>query len=130
MKYPRVASRFSYILTVRGMKAQELAEKSGITKAAISHYVNGNRCPTNKTSAILGKILNVNPLWLMDLSPNMEAPGNPPNALERRYIESYRELDEDSRGLVDFLIDILREERPDSDKVVEMIGKLTDTLHP
>lgn len=129
MKYPRIASRFSYILTMRQMKANELAEKAGMTKAAISHYVNGNRCPTNKTAALLGKILDVNPLWLMDLSSEMMSNGRTPNPLERHYIEAYRELDEDSRGLVDFLIDILREERPDTDKVVEMIGKLTSTLH-
>ena len=36
-------------------------------------YVHGNRCSGNKSAAtILANILGCNPLWLMDLSPNME----------------------------------------------------------
>lgn len=68
MKYPEIARRFTEILNEKGWKAQELADRSGMTKAAISHYVNGKRCPTNKTASQLGKVLGVNPLWLMDLS--------------------------------------------------------------
>lgn len=76
MKYPTIALRFSDILNLRGLKARELAEKAEMTEGAISHYVNGNRVPGNKTATKLGKILDVNPLWLMDLSADMETEEN------------------------------------------------------
>ena len=72
MKYPEIAKRFQYILDLRQMKARELAEKAGMTEAAISHYVHGNRCPNNKTAYELGKILNCSAAWLMDLDSEME----------------------------------------------------------
>ena len=76
MKYPTIALRFSDILNLRGIRARELAEKADMTESAISHYVNGNRVPGNKTATKLGKILDVNPLWLMDLSADMETEEN------------------------------------------------------
>lgn len=74
MKYPEVAKRFTTILSIRHMKARELAEKAGMTEAAVSHYVNGNRCPTNKSAVALAKVLDCNPIWLMDLDDNMYKP--------------------------------------------------------
>ena len=67
MRYPEIAKRFQLILDLRKMKARDLADKSGLTEAAISHFVHGNRCPNNKTAYVLGKILNCSPAWLMDL---------------------------------------------------------------
>lgn len=72
MRYPEIAKRFQLILDLRKMKARDLADKSGLTEAAISHFVHGNRCPNNKTAYILGKILNCSPAWLMDLDDKME----------------------------------------------------------
>ena len=71
MKYPEVSKRFNYILNLRKMRAQELAVLAHMSKSAISHYVNGDRSPNKSNAVILGKILTVNPLWLMDLSDNM-----------------------------------------------------------
>lgn len=68
MKYPVTAQRFSEILAERNIQAVDLAERSGLSQASISQYVNGGRCPTNRTALILSKILNVSPLWLMGLS--------------------------------------------------------------
>ena len=50
MKYPVSAQRFREVLAERNMQAQELAARSGLSKAAISQYVNGSRCPTNRTA--------------------------------------------------------------------------------
>lgn len=72
MKYPTIAMRFSDILNLRGLRARDLAEKAKMTEGAISHYVNGNRAPGNKTAKKLAEILDCNPLWLMDLSNEME----------------------------------------------------------
>jgi len=71
MKYPEVSKRFNYILTQKGMKQQELADLTGINKASISQYMNGEHSPSKENARLIGKALNVNPLYLMDLSDNM-----------------------------------------------------------
>ena len=72
MRYPEVSRRFHEILALRKMKARDLAERAGMTEAAVSHYVNGNRCPTNKSAVRLANVLNCNPIWLMDLDDDRD----------------------------------------------------------
>lgn len=72
MKYPEIAKRFAYIMNLRGLKAVDIAQKTGISAAAISHYCNGNRCPSTDIALKIGKALNCNPIWLMDLDDRME----------------------------------------------------------
>lgn len=72
MKNPEVSKRFNYILNLRGLKAQELSDKTGISKASLSQYVNGSHCPSNDKAQVLGEALRVNPLWLMGFDVNME----------------------------------------------------------
>ena len=97
MKYPEIAKRFNYILTLRQLKARELADKVGMTEAAISHYVNGNRCPTNKTAVRLANVLRCNPLWLMDLDSEIikekEEPELSPS--KQKLLEAFKNLPED-----------------------------------
>ena len=72
MKYPEIAKRFAYIMNLRGVKAVDIAQKTDISAAAISHYCNGNRCPSTDIALKIGKALNCNPIWLMDLDDRME----------------------------------------------------------
>lgn len=71
MKYPEIARRFRYIMDLRGYKAVDLSQRLNISAATISHYVNGNRCPSTDIALKLGEVLNCNPIWLMDLDDNM-----------------------------------------------------------
>ena len=72
MKYPEIKQRFEYIMNLRNMKPVDLVNKTGINKASISQYCNGNHCPSNTTASLLGKALRVNPLWLMGFDVPME----------------------------------------------------------
>ncbi len=65
MKNELTAKRIQLALSNANMKPQELADKSGVGKASISQYVNGSHAPGNISAEKIGKILNVNPLWLM-----------------------------------------------------------------
>ena len=65
MKHPLTAKRKKKALSDLNMKPQELADRSGVSKASISQYVNGSHAPSNISSGKMGKILSVNPLWLM-----------------------------------------------------------------
>lgn len=71
MKHEETARRLKDALNRKNMKAQELSDKSGVSKASISQYMNGVHAPNNISSAKMAKILDVDPLWLMGLSDHM-----------------------------------------------------------
>lgn len=72
MKFPETAKRLSYILALRDMSAQELANRSGVGKSSISHYINGSNEPHNKNAGMMATVLRVNPQWLMGFDVEME----------------------------------------------------------
>ena len=72
MKNELTAKRIQLALTNSNMKSQELSDRSGIGKSSISQYVNGSHAPGNVSAERMGKILNVNPLWLMGFDVPME----------------------------------------------------------
>lgn len=59
------AVRLKDLLEERSMSAKELAEKSGLSQAAISHYLSGRYKPGNITAVKIAKVFNVNPMWIM-----------------------------------------------------------------
>lgn len=65
MKYPVTAQRLREALNNKNMKAQELADKTGINKASISQYINGSHAPSNISAGKMAPYLHVSPLWLM-----------------------------------------------------------------
>ena len=62
------SARLREALNDNNMKAQELADRSGVSKSSISQYVNGSHSPSNVASYKMGKILGVKPEWLMGLN--------------------------------------------------------------
>lgn len=74
MKYLDTANRINEALGESGLTAQELANKTGLNKASISQYRNGTHKPSNKTAAIIGEVLDVNPLWLMGFDVQKKEP--------------------------------------------------------
>lgn len=65
LKNEITSKRLRQALSEANMKPQELADKSGVSKASISQYVNGSHAPSNISSAKMGKVLNVDAMWLM-----------------------------------------------------------------
>ena len=74
MKYQTTATRLRLAMDAKNMKAQELADKAGIHKSSISQYVNGSHTPSNIKAGQMGKVLGVNPLWLMGFDVPMTIP--------------------------------------------------------
>ena len=64
-------ARLQEALDNSGMKPVELAKKSGLTEATISHYRKGLYKPKNQKLYALADALNVNAGWLMgyDVDP-------------------------------------------------------------
>lgn len=44
---------------------QQFVDKTGLTKGAVSQYVNGHRTPSNLAAQKIGEIFNVAPAWVM-----------------------------------------------------------------
>ena len=65
MKNELTAKRLRQAISEMNLKPQELADLSGVNKASVSQYLNGSHAPSNISSGKMGKILNVDPLWLM-----------------------------------------------------------------
>ena len=72
MKNELTANRLRIALSNNNMKPQELADKTGVSKASISQYINGSHKPSNISAGKIGEALNVEPLWLMGFDVPME----------------------------------------------------------
>ncbi len=71
MKNKITAKRLQLALSNANINQQELAERSGVSKASISQYMNGSHAPSNISSGKIGKVLNVEPMWLMGFDVEM-----------------------------------------------------------
>ena len=65
MKWPVTANRLKQAMNKINISAQELADKSGVSKASISQYINGSHKPSTISAPKLAKVLMVNAMWLM-----------------------------------------------------------------
>lgn len=70
-RYALAAKRLKQALLKTGMKQQELANSTGITKASISQYVNGVVAPKVDHAQKMSKVLRVPPEWLMGLGDDV-----------------------------------------------------------
>lgn len=67
-----IARRIRFWLDQRGMSQKELAASSGVTEAAISKYVNGDRVPRSITLGKIAAALSVTTDELMGVVPTEE----------------------------------------------------------
>jgi repressor LexA len=65
--------RLTEAMTLRGMRASELAKRTGLSKARISQYVNGKFIPKSDAILLIADALRVSSMWLMGKSEDMEA---------------------------------------------------------
>ena len=110
MKYPEIANRFRTLLAVKGIKQQDLSDKTGIGKASISQYVNGSHCPSNEKAVLIGDAYNVNYLWLMGFDVPMEKDNSSleltdeENEQYERFKNYYSQLNQDQKKVIDNLL--------------------------
>ena len=60
-----LADRLRDMLAARGWTQTDLAERAGLTHAAVNRYVNGRREPRAETVAAIAEALDVNPADLI-----------------------------------------------------------------
>ena len=64
--------RLTEAMAARGMRASELAKRTGLSKARISQYVNGKFIPKSDAILALAEALRVSELWLLGKTSAME----------------------------------------------------------
>ena len=64
--------RLKKAMDLQNLKPVELAEKCGISKSTVSHYMSGYTEPKSNRLYIMAKVLNVNEAWLMGYDVPME----------------------------------------------------------
>lgn len=65
-------TRLKEAMDLQTLKPVELAEKCGISKSTVSHYMSGYTEPKSNRLYIMAKVLNVNEAWLMGFDVPME----------------------------------------------------------
>lgn len=68
-----VAKRIKKAMDAANINQTELAEKTGISKGAISSYLSGRYKPKTETIVKIARVLNVSESWLMGYSENNSA---------------------------------------------------------
>ncbi len=66
------ADRLAALLRERGLTQKELAERTGLTPAAVSRYMSGARMPREVVVAKIAKVLNVQPVDLLGTENEQE----------------------------------------------------------
>ena len=64
--------RLTEAMALRGMRASELAKRTGLSKARISQYVHGKFIPKSDAILTIAEALGVSELWLMGKTASME----------------------------------------------------------
>lgn len=75
--YDRISTtgqRLKEALDIRGMKAAELSDRSGITRPSISNYLAGHYEPKQEALYKMGRALDVAEMWLAGYDVPMERP--------------------------------------------------------
>ncbi len=108
MKNELTAKRLQFALSNASMQQQELAERSGVSKASISQYINGSHTPSKISSAKIGNILNVEPMWLMGFDVEMRKDISSSSAVEDiELLKKFSLLTSHDKSLVLTMIDAM-----------------------
>lgn len=65
MKQVELRDRLREALELRGMRAADLVEKTGIPKGTVSYYLSGKTEPKADRLYLIGQALNVSEAWLL-----------------------------------------------------------------
>lgn len=65
-----MGERIRKMIEEKGITQKELANSAGITEAAVSHYIKGDRVPRSTVLSKIAIVLNTTPEFLMEGTPS------------------------------------------------------------
>ena len=109
MKNQITAQRLREALNESGLRQEDLANASGVSKASISQYINGSHTPSNISSGKIASVLGVNPLWLMGFDVMKSSPAAiVPTPEEAELLRAYRNSSEEIKTAACAVLGITR----------------------
>lgn len=104
------SNRLVEAMNVRGIKAKELAERTGVGQSSISHYVSGRYRPTHDRVFLFADTLSVSPEWLMGFDVPMDVSDFYEHKMAKRielYTDKLLKLDAEDQDFIFRQIDLL-----------------------
>lgn len=114
-----VSMRFNTALDNAGMKAIDLAQRTGLSQGMISLYCHGRNTPSNKSAKKCADVLHVNPAWLMGFDVPMTDEVDTKIELDNDVALKAKEIYDDPEACV--LLDAKRMLSPEELKAVVTI---------
>ena len=121
-------NRIEQALNTRGMKRIELAEKTGISKATISNWINQKYQPKQESLFKLAKVLEVSEMWLAGYDATMERPVEQKKSDELAQLIHSMRTDDDLKNLFLSICSLTGEQRKTIESMVNELNKL-NSLH-
>ena len=94
--------RLDMALAIREMRPKDLSIRTGLSEATISQYRSGYTEPKTDKLALISRVLNVNPTWLMGLDVPIELhiSTREISAEERDLLSAYHSASKDTQNAV------------------------------
>ena len=124
----KIRNRISEALALRGMKKIDLAEKTGISKATISHWNNQKYQPKQVNLMKLAQALDVSEMWLAGYDVPMERPVEQKKSDELAQLIHSMRKDEDLKNLFISIFSLTGEHRKTIKSIVDELSKV-NSLH-
>lgn len=121
-------NRIEKALNLRGMKRVELAEKTGISKATISNWINQKYQPKQVNLMVLAKALDVSEMWLAGYDVPMERPVEQKKSDELSQLIHSMRKDEELKNLFLSICNLNVDQRKTIESLVIELSKL-NSLH-
>lgn len=110
MKHEETARRLRSALSKSGLSQQELSDRSGVSKASISQYINGTHIPGNKKAGMMAEVLGCSPLWLMGFDVEDDGVQKEDSNMQR-FIELIEPLTQEEQDKLYNIIQMIFENR-------------------
>ena len=124
----KIRNRINEALAHRGMKKIDLAEKTGISKATVSHWCNQHYQPKQVSLMKLAKALDVSEMWLAGYDVPMERPVEQKKSDELAQLIHSMRKDEDLKNLFISICSLTGEQRKTIKSIVDELSKV-NSLH-
>ncbi len=120
-------TRFNRILEIREMRPVDLAKATGFKENAISQWRSGYAEPKADKIAVLAKVLEVDPVWLIGMDVPME------KQLEKRYSTESAQLlvqVKNNPALMQLCKDFMQLDPAQQESVANLVHSMNPDKHP
>ena len=111
-------------MNTHNLTQRDLAKHMNVSESSVSHWMAGTKVPRADKVDKLCEIFGCKRSDF--LNENDDIPISP---AAKKHMENYSQLTAEWQKTIDELVQTLQSESPDSDTLLEVIGKITTILH-